>query len=81
MLHLLVFSVAVAFAGLHAVAGTRNVDESVVFLVGSDTCVHDASGAKLFEGVGIGVELSASAHMSDSLKVAVLLFGVKRLCA
>ena len=34
LLDLLVFSVAVAFAGLHVVAGVPNVDASVVFLGG-----------------------------------------------
>ena len=50
---------------LHAVAGSTDVNESVVLSAGGDACVHDASGA---EGVCAGVKFGASAQMSASLE-------------
>ena len=73
----LYFLLRFAFTCLHAVAGSTDVNESVVLSAGGDACVHDASGA---EGVCAGVKFGASAQMSASLEEATLLFGVKRGC-
>ena len=77
---LLVFSVATAFASLHAVAGTSDVNESMVLSKGSDACVHDPGGAKLFKGVNVGVKFGTLVQVSDNLEVAALLLGVKSVC-